>query len=173
MRAISRDVQPVIRIRPGTEPDFSSVLQVQRTAFDEYAHVYEVSAWTKETVESLKQDAQDKRLLVAEVDGEVVGSVRFWTVAGVCVIRLLSVSPSHQGHGVGKGLIQEIERITTDAHKFYACTMLRTSRNVQFFLSLGYKSETVLPNHYHHLDLICFAKYRQPQSTSPPTGSAA
>jgi len=40
--------------------------------------------------------------------------------------------------------------------------MLRTARNVQFFLSLGYKAETLLPNHYHHLDLICFAKYRAP-----------
>jgi hypothetical protein len=69
--------------------------------------------------------------------------------------------------------MQEIERVTTDAHKLYACTMLRTARNVHFFLGLGYRSETVLPNHYHHLDLICFAKYRQPQSTSPPTGSAA
>ncbi|MBI5672531.1 MAG: GNAT family N-acetyltransferase, partial [Nitrospirae bacterium] len=62
--------------------------------------------------------------------------------------------------GVGKALIHEIERATTDAHKFYACTMLRTARNIQFFMNLGYKAETILPNHYDHLDLICFAKYR-------------
>jgi GNAT superfamily N-acetyltransferase len=80
-------------------------------------------------------------------------------------MRLLSVSPAHQGHGVGKALIREIERVTTDAHKFYACTMLRTTRNIQFFVNLGYKAETLLPNHYHHLDLLCFAKYRDP---SPP-----
>jgi len=165
----------MIRIRPGSERDFLSVLQVQRAAFTEYAAVYEVSAWTKETVESLKQDAQEKRLLVAEVEGEVAGSVRSWTVAGVCVIRLLSVNPVHQGHGLGKALMQEIERVTTDAHKFYACTMLRTARNIHFFLSLGYRSETVLPDHYHHLDLICFAKYRQPQAqpTPPTSGSPA
>lgn len=161
--------QSMIRIRPGTEHDFQAVLQVQQAAFGEYANVYEVSAWTKETVESLKQDAQDKHLLVAEIDGAIAGSVRFWTVAGVCVIRLLSVSPAHQGRGVGKALMQEIERVTTDAHKFYACTMLRTARNIHFFLSLGYKSETVLPNHYHHLDLICFAKYRQPAAHTTPS----
>lgn len=50
--------------------------------------------------------------------------------------------------------------MTTDAHKFYACTMLRTARNIQFFMDLGYKVETILPDHYDHLDLICFAKYR-------------
>jgi predicted N-acetyltransferase YhbS len=149
----------MIHIRPATEEDFAALLQVQQAAFGEYANLYEVSAWTTETLDSLRQDSKEKRILVAEAEGAVIGSVRFWTVAGVCVIRLLSVSPSHQRHGVGKALIQEIERVTTDAHKFYACTMLRTARNIQFFLNLGYKAETMLPNHYHHLDLICFAKY--------------
>lgn len=158
----------MIHIRPATEADFTALLQVQQAAFGEYATVYEVSAWTTETIDSLRQDAKDKRIFVAETGGAIVGSVRFWTVAGVCVIRLLSVGPDHQKHGVGKALIREIERVTTDVHKFYACTMLRTARNIQFFLSLGYMAETVLPNHYHHLDLICFAKYREPTKTTTP-----
>ena len=153
-------------IRPAVEADFAVVLQVQREAFGEYATVYEVSAWTTETIDSLKQDAKDKRIFVAEQDGLIVGSVRFWTVAGVCVIRLLSVSPAHQRRGVGQALMREIEQATASAHKFYACTMLRTARNVRFFLNLGYKAETLLPNHYHHLDLICFAKYREPATES-------
>jgi predicted N-acetyltransferase YhbS len=159
----------MIHIRSATEADFVALLRVQQAAFGEYATVYEVSAWTTETIDSLRQDAKDKRIFVAEVDGAIVGSVRFWTVAGVCVIRLLSVGPDHQKHGVGKALIREIEQVTTDAHKFYACTMLRTARNIQFFLNLGYKTETVLPNHYHHLDLICFAKYREPTKAAAPS----
>jgi predicted N-acetyltransferase YhbS len=157
----------MMRIRPATEADFEAILNVQQAAFGEYTNLYETSAWTTETIESLRQDAREKRIFVAEADGAIVGSVRFWTVAGVCVMRLLSVSPAHQGHGVGKALIREIERVTTDAHKLYACTMLRTARNIQFFVNLGYKAETVLPNHYHHLDLICFAKYREPSPLSP------
>ena len=152
----------MIHIRPATEADFEALLKIQQAAFGEYSNLYEVSAWTTETLDSLKQDAKEKRILVAETGGAVIGSVRFWIVAGVCVIRLLSVSPAHQKRGIGKALIEEIERVTADAHKFYACTMLRTARNIQFFLNLGYKAETVLPNHYHHLDLICFAKYREP-----------
>lgn len=156
----------MIRIRPAVEADFPALLQVQREAFGEYATVYEVSAWTTETIDSLKQDAKDKRIFVAEEDGLIAGSVRFWTVAGVCVIRLLSVSPAHQHRGVGQALMREIEQATAGAHKFYACTMLRTARNVRFFLHLGYKAETLLPNHYHHLDLICFAKYREPATAA-------
>ena len=150
----------MIHIRPATEADFSALLQVQQAAFGEYAAVYKVSGWTTETLDSLKDDAKEKHIFVAETDGVVIGSVRFWIVAGVCVIRLLSVNPAYQKQGVGKALVREIERTATDAHKFYACTMLRTARNIQLFTNLGYKAETILPDHYDHLDLICFAKYR-------------
>lgn len=150
----------MVHIRPAVEADFPSLLHVQQIAFGEYDGVYKVSGWTTETLESLKEDAREKHILVAEEGGTIVGSVRFWTVAGVCVIRLLSVSPTHQRQGVGKALVCEIERVTTGAHKFYACTMLRTARNIRFFMNLGYKAETILPDHYDHLDLICFAKYR-------------
>ena len=128
-----------------------------------------MSGWTTETLDSLKEDAKEKHIFVAETEGVIVGSVRFWTVAGVWIIPLLSVSPSHQGHGVGKALIREIERVATDAHKYFACTMLRTARNIHLFMSLCYKAETILPDHYDHLDLICF-KY---QVTVPKEQHAA
>ena len=150
----------MIHIRPATEADFPALLHVQQAAFGEYSNVYTVSGWTTETLDSLKEDAKEKHIFLAEAEGTVIGSVRFWNVAGVCVIRLLSVRPDHQGHGVAKELIGEIERTATGAHKFYACTMLQTARNIHLFTSLGYKAETILPNHYDHLDLICFAKYR-------------
>ena len=150
----------MIHIRPASEADFAALLRVQQSAFGEYVNVYKVSGWTTETLESLKEDAKEKHIFVAEEEGVVVGSVRFWTVAGVCIIRLLSVNPTHQGRGVGKALIREIELVAIDVHKFFACTMLRTGKNVHLFMSLGYKAETILPDHYDHLDLICFAKYR-------------
>ncbi|MCG3775135.1 MAG: hypothetical protein JW395_1964 [Nitrospira sp.] len=150
----------MVHIRPATEADFPALLQVQQAAFGEYANLYTVSGWTTETIKSLKEDAKEKHIFVAEAEGAVVGSVRFWTVAGVCIIRLLSVNPTNQGQGVGKALIREIEQTATGAHKFYACTMLQTARNIHLFMSLGYKAETILPDHYDHLDLIWFAKYR-------------
>jgi hypothetical protein len=52
--------------------------------------------------------------------------------------------------------------MAVEAHKLYLCTMLRTPRNIGLFLSLGYRPESLLPNHYNKLDLICFSKYREP-----------
>ncbi|TKB80018.1 MAG: hypothetical protein E8D42_01260 [Nitrospira sp.] len=76
----------MVQIRLATDADFPSLLQVQQAAFGEYAGVYKVSGWTTETLESLQQDAREKHIFMAEVGGTIAGSVRFWTVAGVCVI---------------------------------------------------------------------------------------
>ena len=155
-----------MKIRRATARDFQEILKVQAESFGEYEGTYEVSAWTKETLENITTSALDKVILVAECEAKLVGSVRFWMAGGVCVIRLLSVSPAYQGRGIGKALMREIEHLATDAHKLYVCTMLRTSRNVALFLSLGYRPEAVLPNHYHRTDFLCFAKY--PASSSEP-----
>ena len=154
----------MIRVRPSRDADFETILRVQREAFSEYLGTYTVTAWTSETIENLKRDVSDKTVLVAEWDGTVVGSIRFWVVGGVCVIRLLSVSPHYQGRGIGKALMEEVERHVTEAHKLYVCTMLRTSRNVSLFLKLGYRPESLLPQHFNRMDMICFAKYRTPRS---------
>ena len=45
--------------------------------------------------------------------------------------------------------------------------MLHTARNIHLFMSLGYKAESILPDHYDHLDLICFAKYREASAHAP------
>jgi len=152
----------MLTIRGAIESDLPEILKIQAEAFGEYHGTYETSAWTKETLENVRLDSREKVVLVAELDGAVVGSVRYWIAGGVCVIRLLSVRPTHQGHGIGKALLREIERLAVDAHKFYVCTMLRASRNIGMFLNLGYRPESLLPDQYHHADLICFSKYPKP-----------
>ena len=152
----------MLTIRQATERDFPVILKIQAEAFGAYEGTYETSAWTKETMENIKLDAKDKVILVAEWDGAVAGSVRFWNAGGVCVIRLLSVSPAFQGRGIGKALMQEIEHCAGGAHKLYVCTMLRASRNIAMFLDLGYRPESVMPDQYHHMDMICFSKYPKP-----------
>ncbi len=152
----------MLTIRRATESDFPVILKIQKEAFGAYEGTYETAAWTKETMENVQLDAKDKVILVAEWDGAVAGSVRFWNAGGVCVIRLLSVSPAFQERGIGKALMREIEKHAVDAHKLYVCTMLRASRNITMFLNLGYRPESVMPDQYHRMDMICFSKYPKP-----------
>lgn len=152
----------MLTIRQARENDFPVILKIQKEAFGAYEGTYDTAAWTKETLENIARDSTDKVILVAEWDGAVAGSVRFWNAGGVCVIRLLSVGPAHQGRGIGKALMREIEHYAADAHKLYVCTMLRASRNIAMFLNLGYRPESLLPDQYHHADLICFSKYLKP-----------
>src|SRR5437879_2983272 len=109
----------MMTIRRAREQDFADILKIQAEAFGEYQGLYDVNAWTKETLANINLDARDKLILVAEWEGMLVGSVRFWVVAGVCVIRLLSVKPGYQGRGIGEALMREIERLAPDPHAGY------------------------------------------------------
>lgn len=141
--------------------DFPEILEVQRQAFGIHAPRVDPDPWIRETLEELLQDAGQKTILVARApDGTVLGSVRFATIEGVVFVRKISVLPRLHGQGVGRALIRELERrVPPHAHKIHLCTLLQTERNIPFFLSLGYRPESVLPDHYHHADILCFGKY--------------
>src|SRR2546428_2550348 len=111
----------MLTIRRAREQDFADILKIQAEAFGEYQGLYDVNAWTKETLENINLDARDKLILVAEWEGMLVGSVRFWVVAGVCVIRLLSVKPRYHGPRIGKTLRRENQRQAARAAKPSIC----------------------------------------------------
>ncbi|MGH7254474.1 MAG: hypothetical protein ACREI3_01735 [Nitrospirales bacterium] len=55
--------------RGATERDGGDTLRLQRAAFSAHLNLYEVSAWTMETLESLARDAKDKIRLLVEDEG--------------------------------------------------------------------------------------------------------
>src|SRR2546425_9017897 len=112
----------MLTIRRAREQDFADILKIQAEAFGEYQGLYDVNAWTKEALENINLDARDKLILVAEWEGMLVGSVRFWVVAGVCVIPLLSGKPGYHGRGIGEALMRGIGRPATHTRKLHVCT---------------------------------------------------
>ncbi|MHB1606454.1 MAG: GNAT family N-acetyltransferase [Leptospirales bacterium] len=144
-----------------TPEEFPDILEIQRQAFSQHAPRVNCDPWIRETPEELAEDAAQKTILVARTpEGSVVGSVRFAEIEGVVFVRKISVLPRAQRRGVGRALILGVEeRIPAGTHKIHLCTLLQTERNIPFFLSLGYRPESVLPDHYHHADILCFGKY--------------
>src|SRR2546422_4543543 len=105
----------MLTIRRAREQDFADILKIQAEAFGEYQGLYDVNAWTKETLENINLDARDKLILVAEWEGMLVGSVRFWVVAGAWRVPLPSAKPAEPGRGIGEDPVREIQRPATDA----------------------------------------------------------
>ena len=162
-----------IRIENARAEDFPALLDVQKKAFLPYAsRGIATSIWTEETLDELTRDAREKTILVAkDKERRIAGAVRFAAVEGVVFVRKICVHPDYRRHGVGRSLLLAVERhAPPDAHKISLCTLLLTHENIPFFLRLGYRPETVFPDHYHHIDLLCFGKYpgREPHSPDTP-----
>ncbi|MHB1285980.1 MAG: GNAT family N-acetyltransferase [Leptospirales bacterium] len=146
--------------------DFPGILEVQKQAFGIHAPRVNPEPWTRETIEELIEDSGQKTILVARTpEGRILGSVRFAETEGVVFVRKISVNPDLHKQGIGRALIQGLEeRVPPNTHKIHLCTLLQTERNIPFFLSMGYRPESVLPDHYHHADILCFGKHLNPSS---------
>ena len=111
-----------IRIRDARTEELDQVSTLIRAAYQEYTDFFPDMAW-----ESYLQDAMDvhsrvgeAELIVAEMDGNVVGTVTFYPEGsrsagegwphGWAGIRLLAVLPNSRGLGIGRALTQECLR---------------------------------------------------------------
>jgi energy-coupling factor transporter ATP-binding protein EcfA2 len=70
--------------------------------------------------------------------GEIVGSVRARMDGGTCRISRLVVRPDHWRQGIGRQLMEEIERLFDDAERFELYTREDHSVTRPFYRSLGY-----------------------------------
>ncbi|MGC8529352.1 MAG: GNAT family N-acetyltransferase [Leptospirillia bacterium] len=152
------------------ESDLPVFLNGQSRAFATHDKLFDVSVWTRESVEECRSEMAHTCLLVAKgPGGEVWGGIRGREVEGVWVIRKLFVVPEARKKGLGKALMKRIEaEAPGSCHKISVCTMLILGENVRLFLGLGYLPDFLMPDHYNHLHLICF---RKDSSTRPSPAS--
>jgi ribosomal protein S18 acetylase RimI-like enzyme len=100
----------------------------------------------------LKLQRDPDLFLVAELEGEIVGSViggwdgrRGW-------IYHLAVKPEHQRKGIGVGLVHEVEKrlVAKGAKKVNAQVYKSNEQSSAFFKAIGYEA---------HADLIMIGKH--------------
>jgi ribosomal protein S18 acetylase RimI-like enzyme len=152
-----------VRLREAVEADVNGILETQRAAFERYAPFVQVDAFPPlcESAEGVLEDIRKKTVLVAEdMGGFIAGSIRYSLNAGVCIFDRLSVHPSHQGRGIGKLLVHEVERsVAAKVHKIMLETGLLAEQLLIFYTRLGYSGEAVLRNHYGSEDWIVMSKF--------------
>ena len=104
-----------ISIREARDDELDIVASLIVDAFAEYAARMSPDAWSffAHDISNVRGRLGDARLLVAERDGHIVGSVTLYTdwrgaQAGAYSVRLLAVPPEHRGQGVGRALMEGV-----------------------------------------------------------------
>ena len=98
-----------IILRPAGAADIGPIHRIILAAFRKYADVLgldgQVSA-LRETEEDIAKEIRTKTVLVAERDGEIVGSVRYEMVTpDIAYLTRFGVDPNVHNSGIGKAPI--------------------------------------------------------------------
>lgn len=128
-------------IARATAEDLPEILQLQRNAFREEAEqVGDMSIKPmSQTLDGLQEEFEGSVVLKYVLDGEIVGSIRARMEGSVCLIGRLVVRPDHWRQGIGRQLVEEVERLFADAERFELYTRIDHERTRPFYRSLGYE----------------------------------
>lgn len=128
-----------IKIRPYYEADRNSVINLWNQVFPGTSIAHNDPA----TMIDQKNSIGDSLLLVAEKSGETVGTVMGGWDGHRGWIYALAVAPTHQRQGIGRILVQRIEKEL--AHRGCPKINLQVRADneavVSFYQALGYETE--------------------------------
>jgi len=139
-------------VRPAGPADHAAIRALLELAYSPYAAELDPAVWCAYRADLLDVDrhARHGTLLVAVVDGEIVGSVAFYPdatdqdlgwPAGWASGRALAVHPHHRGHGVAGALLRELEQRTRESgaavFAFHTSRFMTTARAI--YERMGYQ----------------------------------
>lgn len=103
-----------LTIRYATEEDAHAILAITVEAFSKYAHdlgkrefVYALN----ETTYDIILDMDRKHVLVGQIDGQTVGSIRFEVFGDIAYVSRFGVSLDFQKFGVGRALLTQVHTL--------------------------------------------------------------
>jgi len=96
----------------------------------------------------------------AEENGQILGTISGKHESGVVYIGTIIVAEKFRGKGVGKILMEKVEKFTKKmgAHKIWLNTGYDWPAG-KFYENLGFKIEAKFPNHHFHKDFVVYSKY--------------
>ncbi|NLY89483.1 MAG: GNAT family N-acetyltransferase [Firmicutes bacterium] len=122
--------------------DLEEILSLQKLAYISEAEIcndYSIPPLVQ-TLESLREDYENKLILKAVINGKIVGSVRAYENEGTCHIGRLFVHPEYQNKGIGTQLIKCIEEKFKASKRFELFTSKKSVKNIYLYNKLGYKN---------------------------------
>lgn len=124
--------------------DAPEILALQKTAYQSEAEIYGDDSLPalQQTLGELEQDfdrPRDPIVLKTVVNGKIIGSVRGWVTDGTAHIGRVLVHPYFQRRGIGRRLIEEIQKAYPDVKHFEVRTGHRSERNLHQFRKMGFR----------------------------------
>jgi len=133
-----------IIVRPAGAADIGPIHRIILAAFRKYADVLgldgQVSA-LREQEGDIEKEIQTKTVLVAERDGEIVGTVRYEMITGdVAYLTRFGVDPNVHNSGIGKLLLAAVDEYAArQGAKFIALhTASKMTPLVRMYYGMGY-----------------------------------
>jgi len=142
--------QDRVRIRPLRPDDAARVGRLTLEGYDRYGRID--GPYRDHLADPLQRVDRCTTLLVAELDGEVVGTVTFvlpgdqeWEgrpePEGDASFRMLAVAPQAEGHGVGRALVAACIDLATEhrCRRLAIVTMAWMDRAQRLYTGLGFQ----------------------------------
>ena len=148
-----------MNIKTAEPKDSKVVYKITKQAFQDYLDPAFSSyvAALQETEAEVKQDIQEKEVLIAYIDGQPVGSVRFYPLeAGDYHLSRLGVVDDHQGQQVGYKLIEEVERRVKKrgGNRIILYSAYQRKELLDFYQRYGYEIQAITDDDYQRAKLV-------------------
>ncbi len=120
--------------------DFEEILNLQKLAYQSEAAIYndDEIAPLVQTLQQLKEEAKFSIILKVIEDRIIIGSVRAYEKDGTCHIGKLIVHPAYANRGIGKKLMDAIEKCF-GGFRYELFTGHLSEKNLAFYQKLGYQ----------------------------------
>lgn len=144
-----------MQIRNALEEEYSAIREIRLDAYREHAQKIPEKHWNvlKQSILSDEEDEDGIERIVAEIDGEIVGTVALFSSEieaykgltegqlGYPELRMLAVSSKARGKGIAKALVEEcIERSKKKGYSFMGLHTADFMENaVKLYESLGFE----------------------------------
>ena len=127
------------KIIEAQEKDIEEILNLQYVAYQSEAIIYNnfsIQPLTQ-TMEKAIEEFHNSVILIAVMNGKIIGSVRAFEKQGTAYIGKLMVLPAYQNRGMGKRLLQAIES-EFKGNRFELFTGEKSEKNLSLYAKSGY-----------------------------------
>jgi Predicted acetyltransferase len=151
----------VFVVRRAIEEDIPQIREITREAFKMYmegAGITKTLPALEETEEDIKKDIENKVVLVALINGEVVGSVRVEIMPdNTGYLSRFGVAIANQKNGVGKVLMSAVDKTMKELGitNLYLHTASRLFPLVRFYYGRGFYIESTTNDRGYIRALLC------------------